>query len=163
MDARAKLVAETGLSEQKVILGWFLDLRRMTITLPENKFIAYSNAIHEMVDHGWMTHGELESNIGQWVHIGQIIPFVHHFLSQLCFLMQQAKKKRLININEVCRGDLQFLLHVTKMCAAGVDLNSVPYRQPMHAHRSDSCPAGLEGFSHQGFAWRFYLLLELQF
>jgi hypothetical protein len=45
MDMRAKLVVETGLSEQKVILGWFLDLRRMTIALPENKFIAYSNAI----------------------------------------------------------------------------------------------------------------------
>jgi hypothetical protein len=64
MDARAKLVAETGLSEQKVILGWFLNLRRMTIALPENKFIAYSNAIHEMFDRGWTTHGELELNIG---------------------------------------------------------------------------------------------------
>jgi hypothetical protein len=41
-----------------------------------------------MFDRGWMTHGELESNIGQWVYIGQIIPFAHHFLSQLCFLMQ---------------------------------------------------------------------------
>jgi hypothetical protein len=41
MDARAKLVAETGLSEQMLILGLFLDLRRMTIALPENKFIAY--------------------------------------------------------------------------------------------------------------------------
>jgi hypothetical protein len=70
MDARAKLVPETGLSEQKVILGWFLDLRRMTIALPENKFIAYSNASHEMFDHSWTTHGEQESNIGRWVHIG---------------------------------------------------------------------------------------------
>jgi hypothetical protein len=88
MDARAKLVVETGLSEQKVILGWFLDLRRITIALLQNKFIAYSNAIHEMFHRGWTTHGELESNIGQWIHIGQIIPFVHHFLSRLCFLMQ---------------------------------------------------------------------------
>jgi hypothetical protein len=94
MDARSKLVAEMGLSEQKVILGWFLDLRRMTIPLPENKFTAYLNTIHEMFDHGWTTHKELKSNIGRWVHIGQIIPFVHHFLSRLCFLMQQAKKKR---------------------------------------------------------------------
>jgi hypothetical protein len=154
---------ETGLSEQKVILGWFLDLRRMTIALTENKFIAYSNAIQEMFNHGWTTHGELESNIGQWVHIGQIIPFIHHFLSQLCFLMQQAKKKRQININKVCREDLQFLLHITKTCAAGVDLNSVTCRQPTHAYKLDSCPAGLRGFSHQGFAWRFYLPPEIKF
>jgi hypothetical protein len=49
------------------------------------------------------------------------------------------------------------------MCAAGANINSVAYRQPMHAYQSDSCPAGLRGFSHQGFAWRFYLLPELQF
>ena len=44
------MVAESGLSEQKVILGWFLDFRRMTIALPENKFIAYSKAIHGMLE-----------------------------------------------------------------------------------------------------------------
>jgi hypothetical protein len=36
-DARAKLVAETDLLEQKVILGWFSDFRWMTIALPEKK------------------------------------------------------------------------------------------------------------------------------
>ncbi len=128
MDARAKLVAETDLSEQKVILQWFLDLRRMTIALPEKKFIAYLNGIHEMFHRGWTTHGELEWNIGQWFHIGQIIPFVHHFLSRLCLLMQRAKKKRRTNINEVCWEDLQYLLHVMKTCAAGVNLNLVTYR-----------------------------------
>jgi hypothetical protein len=50
-----------------------------------------------------------------------------------------------------------------KTCAAGVDLNSVVYRQPTHAYQSNSCPAGLGGFSHQGFAWHFYLLPKLQF
>jgi hypothetical protein len=50
-----------------------------------------------------------------------------------------------------------------KTCAAGVDLNSVAYRRPTHAYQSNSCPAGLGGFSHQGFAWRFYLPPELQF
>jgi hypothetical protein len=33
----------------------------------------------------------------------------------------------------------------------------------MHAYQSNSCPAGLGGFSHQGFAWRFYLPRVLQF
>jgi hypothetical protein len=100
----------------------------MTIALLENKFIAYSNVIHKMFHRVWTTHGELELNIGRWVHIGKIILFVHHFLSRLRFLMQQAKKKRRIYINEVCQEDLQFLLHVMKTCAAGVNLNSAAYR-----------------------------------
>jgi hypothetical protein len=40
MDARAKLKAETGLTEIKVILGWLLNFRTMTIALPNNKIIA---------------------------------------------------------------------------------------------------------------------------
>jgi hypothetical protein len=50
MEARAKLKAETGLTKIKVILGWLLNFRTMTIALPENKFIAYSRAILDMFD-----------------------------------------------------------------------------------------------------------------
>ena len=52
MDARNKLIAEMGLSESKIILGWLLNFRTMTISLPENKFIAYSRTISEMIERG---------------------------------------------------------------------------------------------------------------
>jgi hypothetical protein len=61
MDAQNKLIAETGLTEQKIILGWSFDFRRMTISLPENKFRAYSKAISEVINHGWTSKGELET------------------------------------------------------------------------------------------------------
>ena len=109
MDARAKLKAETGLTEIQVILGWLLNFRTMTIALPENKFIAYSRAISEMIERGWTSKTELEQNIGQWVHLGQIIPFIHHFLSRLRFLLRRAEKKRTVVINETCIADLEFL------------------------------------------------------
>ena len=83
--ALQKLIAETGLSEIKTILGWLLDFRWMIIALPDNKFHAYSKAILEMLQRGWTSTGKLESNIGQWVQLGQIVPTVHHFLSRLCF------------------------------------------------------------------------------
>ena len=57
----------------------------MIIALPDNKFHAYSKAILEMLQRGWTSTGKLESNIGQWVQLGQIVPTVHHFLSRLCF------------------------------------------------------------------------------
>jgi hypothetical protein len=52
MDARNKLIAETGFLETKIILGWLLNFRTMTISLPENKFIAYSRTISDMIECG---------------------------------------------------------------------------------------------------------------
>jgi hypothetical protein len=37
------------------------------------------------------------------------------------------------------------------------------YRCPPNVYRSDSCPAGLGGYSHKGFAWRYYLPKDLKF
>jgi hypothetical protein len=42
-------------------------------------------------------------------------------------------------------------------------MNSIAYCRPTHVYRSDSCLAGLGGYSDEGFAWRYYLPLELQF
>jgi hypothetical protein len=77
MAARKKLVAETGLTKIKIMLGWELDFRRMMIVLPDNKHIAYTRAINDMLERGWTTHGKLESNIGRWVHAN------HNFCSPL--------------------------------------------------------------------------------
>ena len=81
-----------------------IDFRRMTIALPDNKFHAYSNAISEMLKQG--------CTFGQWVHLGQIIHAVHHFLSRLLFLKQRAENKRQFTINKQCKEDLHFLLFV---------------------------------------------------
>ena len=42
-------------------------------------------------------------------------------------------------------------------------MNLIAYRKPTHVFRSDSCPQGLGGYSHEGWAWRFYIPPELQF
>ena len=116
-----------------------------------------------MLQRGWTSKGELELNIGRWVHLGQIIPTVHHFLSRLCFLKQWSENRQQIKINKQCTQDLQFLLFILGKCHQGIDLNLIAFWQPTHVYRSDSCPAGLGGYSHKGFAWRFYLPDELKF
>jgi hypothetical protein len=123
MDAQAKLKAKTGLTETKVILGWLLNFRTMTIALPKNKFIAYSRAISDMIDGGWTSKGELEMNIGCWVHLGQVIPFIHHFLSWLRFLFWHSEKKRKVAINEQCKADLKVLQTALKKCWDRVNIN----------------------------------------
>jgi hypothetical protein len=87
----------------------------MTIALPENKFLAYStNAINEILDHGWTSKRELKMNIRRWVPLGQIIPFIHHFLSRLHFLLQKSEKKCKVEIKEQCKDDLKFSLFSLK-------------------------------------------------
>ncbi len=153
MDAQNKLIAETGLTEQKIVLGWSFDFLRMTISLPEIKFRVGSKAISEIINHGWTSKGELETNLGRWVHLGQIVPPVHHFLSRLRYLKQRAENKRTIMVNEECNKDLKFLLTVLQKCQHGIDLSTIVYCCPTHIYRSNSCPASLGGYSHKGFAW----------
>jgi hypothetical protein len=163
IEARPKLIAEAGLTKIKTFLGWLIDFRRMTIALPDNKFHAYSIAIEEMLKRGCTSKGEQETNIGQWVHFGQIIPTFHHFLSRLRFLKKRAENKRQISINEQCKEDLHFFLFMLGKCNQGINLNLIAFQRPTHVYRSDSCPAGLGGYSHERFAWHFYLPDNLQF
>jgi hypothetical protein len=135
----------------------------MIIAFPDNKFHAYSKAISEMLQRGWTSKGELDSNIGHWVHLGQILPTVHHFLIRLCFLKQWSENMRQIKIDKQCTQDLQSLLFVLGKCHQDIDLNLIAFQQPTHVYRSDSCPARLGGYSHKGFVWQFYLTDELKF
>jgi hypothetical protein len=57
MDAKAKLKAKTGLTKIKVIFGWLFNFRTMTIAIPQNKFVAYSKAILDMLNRGWTSKG----------------------------------------------------------------------------------------------------------
>jgi hypothetical protein len=106
---------------------------------------------------------EDETNIGQWVHLGQIVPTVHNFLSRLHFLKQRAEKRRKVDINEQCQEDLNFLLFFLQQCRDGIDQNLIAFRHPTHVYRSDSCPAGLGRPQQQRYAWRYYLPNNLKF
>ena len=54
------------------------------------------------------------------------------------------------------------LLFIEKV-RQGINMNILAFRKPTHVYQSDSCPAGLGGFSHEGFAWRFLIPDNLQF
>jgi hypothetical protein len=90
MDARDKLQAAACLSETNVILGWLFDLRKLQISLPENKFIAWMTNINKLIAKGTTTAEELKSTIGQLGHLVLVVPGVHHFLSRLQELQQLA-------------------------------------------------------------------------
>ncbi|KAL9183869.1 hypothetical protein ACHAXT_004725 [Thalassiosira profunda] len=163
MAALAKLIAEARCEETKTILGWLFDFRRLTVALPENKYVAWTTAINEILSRGTSTAKELEVNVGRLVHTGMVIPHIKHFLSRLRELQFRAKKKRQIKLDDKCTDDLKLMLVFLEKARRGISMNLISYRKPTHVYRSDSCPHGLGGYSHEGFAWRIYLPEECLF
>ena len=87
MVAEDKLKAEGGLSETKTIVGWLFNFHTLTLSLPEHKYIAWSNDLRQMIRSWRMTKKQLESTIRRLGHIGYIIPWVYHYLSRLRTLL----------------------------------------------------------------------------
>jgi len=54
-------------------------------------------------------------------------------------------------------------LRFLKIAKDGISLNSIVFLRPTHIYRSDSCPAGLGGYSNKGWVWRWYLPKNLFF
>ncbi len=90
MDARDKLFVEAGLTELKMILGWKFDFRRLEVALPENKFIAWTMDISQLLNNRTTTAKALELTIGRLGHLTLVVPGVHHFLSRLRELQRLA-------------------------------------------------------------------------
>jgi hypothetical protein len=162
MAALAKLLAEAGLEESKVILGLFFDFRRMLVSLPSNKHAAWSKDIENMIEKKETCFSDLDTAIGRLGNVGVIVCPIFHFLSRLRELKENAKNRRLIKISEKCLKDLRLMLSFLDLARDGIDLNLLAFRKPTHVYRSDSCPAGMGGYSHEGFAWRFYIPDHLQ-
>jgi hypothetical protein len=141
----------------KTILGWLIDFCRLTISLPSNKFIAWTESINKILTRGTLTTKELETTIGQLGHLGAIMPFVYYFLSRLRNLQKKATNRRTIDICQDCHDDLNLMLSFLHKAHTGIDMNLIAFRRPMHIYRSDSCPYGLGGYLHEEFAWRFKL------
>jgi hypothetical protein len=45
----------------------------------------------------------------------------------------------------------------------GIDMNLLVFRSPDRIYYLNSCPAGLSGYSNQGFAWQFAIPDDLLF
>ncbi len=144
-------------------MGWHFNFRTLTITLPEHKYIAWSREIQQMIKTLRMTKKPLELMIGRMGHVGFIIPWVYHFLSCLRSLLARAQIKRTISINKKCMRDLELMQGIFDKAKQGINMNLLAFRSPDRIYYSDSCPAGLGGYSNQGHAWRLKVSDNLHF
>ncbi len=134
MEARNKLSTEAGLKEEKIILGWHIDICRLTISLPDNKFIAWMDSIKKILSPGTSTAKELKTMIGRLGHLGAIAPFVYHFLRRLRDLQWKATKQGSNAIPQPCRDNLELMLAFLHKAFTGIDMNLISVRRPTHIY-----------------------------
>jgi hypothetical protein len=77
--------------------------------------------------------------------------------------MLRAKHRRSIKLTEETKADLIFHRQTLKKAHEGTSMNILTYRKVDQGYRSDACPAGIEGYSTEGRAWRFPIPKHLQF
>jgi hypothetical protein len=158
MDARDKLRAEAGPTESKVILDWDFDFTQLIISLPENKFVAWTTHASQLLSNKTTIAKKLESTIGRLV-----VPGVHKFVTHLLNLQQMATHCHSIKISKTCRSNLLLMLRFLDIEKWGIGMNLIAFRRPTHVYQSDSCRFGLGGYLDKGFVWRFKLPEELCF
>ena len=77
----SKLIAEAGLEESKILLGLKLDSRSLVISLPYDKFKAWTDSINKILKSKRSTFKELESLVGRIGHTTVVNPYTIHFMS----------------------------------------------------------------------------------
>jgi hypothetical protein len=156
--SKSKLLAESGLSETKCMLGWEFNTRKLSIKLSDDKYSVWARQIQEILDaRGRTSKKTLEIVTGRLNHAASVIPISRHFLSRIHFSLSKMKEfKRYYLPNQVLK-DLKLWLKILQKANSGISLNLLTYRAPDKLYWSDACEYGLGGFSSDGKAWQWVI------
>jgi hypothetical protein len=159
-----KLLSEGGLSEEKCLLGWILDTRRLRIKLHPEKFLHWSSQIKDLVSSGGQTSKKvLEVIIGRLNHAASILPMSRHFLSRITFIAAKACYYKKIFLKQQLLEDLQLWLKILEKLKEGISMNLLTFRPPDIYIWTDACEFGIGGYSSpRGRAWSWPIPIELQ-
>jgi len=161
-----KLAEEGRLSEVLTILGWTINTRCLTLSLPKKKFQLWSKELRNVISSRKASIKELEKIIGRLNHAGAACPLTRYFISGPRKALEHWNK---IEVNtkvkrylpKAALQDLNlwltcFLPKIHK----GISLNLISYRSPTVICWSDACPQGMGGYNNKGLAWRWEIPTE---
>ena len=160
-----KCAAEGSPSEIKICLGWLLNTRSLTISLPKHKYIAWTKELQGFIDRKSCSFKALESMIGKLEHVISVFKILGHFMNNTYWLKLKAEIKSQHNVFIPHHVKEDFLLHkkFIKMVYSGVSMNSITFRKPDHYIFGDACEHGLGAFNEgSGRAFAFVIPKELR-
>ena len=152
-----KMLAEGGLAEIMIYLGWEINTRALTIAIPFDKWKAWSADIQELLKIRTVKLKSLSSLIGKLNHVCFIIPNARHFMNNLHRMETIAKSNdaQRVKLSQTTLADLDLWLEFLTSARDGISMNRIVFRKPTQITFSDSSEIGISGFSpHTGIAWR---------
>jgi hypothetical protein len=159
-----KFSAEALPEETKIVLGWLIDAWALKVMLPQDKYIAWSRSIQDVLEAKRISFSDLEELIGRLNHLCRVIRFATHFLGRLRNLQAlfNNRKWAVRHIDADITKDLLLWLKCMKKAASGVSLNILVLRVATHLYRNDAAFHGIGGYSNRGRAWRYDIPEELR-
>ena len=158
-----KAAAEGPAEEIKIVLGWRIDTRRLLISLPDHKFIAWSAQIDMTLSKPTVSNKTLMSILGRLENVAQILVILGHFFSNIRHMQMIAEqKKHNIRLNQRTKNDLQLAKYFLQKMNDGVSMNLLTFREPNNIHICDASEHGLGGFASHGRAWAYVIPVEIR-
>jgi hypothetical protein len=87
-----KFAAKGILEEEKLVLGWMVNMRRLTLYRPKDKFDHWTSEIKKILSNKRVKHKYLECLIGRLNHVAGIYNPMRHFLGRLYQAQFRASK-----------------------------------------------------------------------
>ena len=163
MIAENKNEAEGAAEEVKIILGWTINSRALTASLPEHKYKAWSSQVQSFTSRSTSNAKDLRSILGRLENVAIIIPMLGHFLNnirQLEILASISNKNQ--RINNRSKEDFKLAQKFLDLAFKGVSLNTTTFRVPNKIYINDASEHGLGGFATHGRAWSWPIPPNLQ-
>ncbi len=157
-----KFKVEGRLEEVKKVLGWILNTRSLTLSLPHDKLSDWSHDIRKLISRKKSHFKFLESLLGRLNHVACSFPPMRHYMGRLYQALQRSSLSRgwtSFSAHEL--RDLDTMLLFLNKAANGLSLNNLVFRKPDFIYRSDASEFGIGGYNIlSGVAWRIELPID---
>jgi len=152
-------------TERLIVLGWMIDTRRLLISLPTDKFTAWTANINNFL----LSKGRrvklrtLETTVGRLQHVANIMVKGNHFLDRLRSAVLRADKFKGTRLSSQETKNLVLWKDFLVVAHTGIDLHLLTTREQNNIRWTDACEQGLSGYSLKtGRAWRWEIPLHLR-
>jgi hypothetical protein len=135
------------MEESKCLLGWIVNTRSLSISLPWDKHKNWSNQVSSLISSKKASKQELEMLIRRLNHCALILPAMRNFLSRLRHALLQSTASNWSSLRLSEKSDLHLMKSYLDYAKEGVSMNTIVFRKPTHVYRSDSSKFGLEGYN----------------
>ena len=79
------------MSEERICLGWIINIRKMLVKLPIHKCITWIVYLDSFLDRSSISHKDLLSLIGKLENVITTVKMIGHFMNNLYSKEQKAK------------------------------------------------------------------------